>query len=178
MVENKLITKYGSIGVNTNGYYIVRSRKEGNNGKLLHRLIWEDFYNRKIPQGYDIHHINNDKLDNRIQNLQCVEHNKHIQFHKNHLSDETRRKMSENNARHWSNKQKSLDLKMKISRSANTTKYFRVYKQKKSSCKQGFIYCYQYYVDGRQRGIVSVDIEKLKEKVLAKGLEWREFDDL
>lgn len=174
----ELPTKFGGANLNNNGYYIIRSSKEGNNGKLLHRLIWEDFYNREIPNGYDIHHINNNKVDNRIQNLQCVEHGKHIQFHKNHLSDRTRRKMSENNGRYWLNKNKSLDLRKKISKKSNTTKYFRVYKQKKSSCRQGFIYCYQYYVGGRQRGIVSVDINKLKEKVLARGLEWEEFDDL
>ena len=175
MTYDGLETKFGNAKINPNGYYVIRSSKEGNNGKLLHRLIWEDFYNREIPDGYDIHHINNDVLDNRIQNLQCVEHGKHIQFHKNHLSDETRREMSENHGRYWLNKTKPLDLCKRVSKTMGSTNYYRVYKQKKSSCKQGFIYCYQYPVNGRQKGIVSTDINKLKEKVLAKGLEWEEF---
>ena len=37
----------------------------------LHRLVWETF-NGKIPEGYTIDHINADKKDNRLENLQLM----------------------------------------------------------------------------------------------------------
>lgn len=33
---------------------------------LEHRIIFENFYNIKIPNGYVIHHINGNKLCNEI----------------------------------------------------------------------------------------------------------------
>lgn len=44
-----------------------------------HRLVWE-LANGPIPEGYIIHHVNEDKKDNRLENLQMMtiaEHNKH-----------------------------------------------------------------------------------------------------
>jgi hypothetical protein len=43
---------------------------------LMHRYVWE-YYNGNINEGYDLHHINHDKSDNRIENLEIyskVEH--------------------------------------------------------------------------------------------------------
>lgn len=74
-------TKFGNARVDANGYYTITSRKEGNNNKRLHRLIWEDHYQAKIPENYIIHHINGDKTDNRIQNLQCVKEKNHLSYH-------------------------------------------------------------------------------------------------
>lgn len=42
-----LHTKFGNAKID-NGYYRITSWKEGNNGKLLHRLIWEDFWKTEI----------------------------------------------------------------------------------------------------------------------------------
>ena len=74
-------SKYGNVGINKAGYHIITSTKEGNLKKRLHRLIWEDWYGKPVPKGYVIHHINGDKTDNRIQNLQCVSNGNHIRFH-------------------------------------------------------------------------------------------------
>ncbi|MGL4584042.1 MAG: HNH endonuclease signature motif containing protein [Flavobacterium sp.] len=39
----------------------------------LHTIVWETF-NGKIPEGYEIDHINNNRLDCRLDNLQLLTH--------------------------------------------------------------------------------------------------------
>ena len=50
------------------------------NGKLLHRLVWSDV-NGPIPAGFIIHHINGDKLDNRLENLEMLSVAEHAAHH-------------------------------------------------------------------------------------------------
>ena len=47
-----------------------------------------------------------------------------------------------------------------------------VYKSKKKDVVQGFIWSYDYKVDGKKKTITSVDLNKLKEKIRNKGLDW------
>lgn len=73
----------GTIG--SNGYVKVRL-----SGRVYyaHRIIWEMFYGR-IPDGYEIDHINHDRSDNRIENLRCVhphENDKNLSLPKNSSS--------------------------------------------------------------------------------------------
>ena len=49
-------------------------------GKRLHRMVWE-FHNGPIPTGYDIHHINGDRADNDIENLQMLKEQEHGSLH-------------------------------------------------------------------------------------------------
>jgi len=49
-----------------------------------HRLIWLRA-NGEIPKGMIIHHINKNKLDNRIENLQMMTQSKHVILHKTKL---------------------------------------------------------------------------------------------
>ena len=46
----------------------------------LHRVVWEDNFG-EIPQGYHIHHIDHDRSNNRISNLQCIKGSKHMSEH-------------------------------------------------------------------------------------------------
>ena len=62
-------TKYGTARISRDGYFRIISGKEGNYGKHLHRLIFEDFYKIKLPKHIQIHHDDGDKLNNNIWNL-------------------------------------------------------------------------------------------------------------
>lgn len=92
------------------GYYTISSSKEGNRGKHLHRLIYEDHYG-PIPKGMQIHHIDGDTTNNDISNLQMVSISEHNRIHKvgntncvgRRLSDETKSKMSIKAKERWSN---------------------------------------------------------------------------
>lgn len=56
-----------------------RVRVAGKN-KKEHRIIWEGI-NGPVPEGYELHHINEDPRDNRIENLQLLTRNEHMKVH-------------------------------------------------------------------------------------------------
>jgi hypothetical protein len=60
--------KGGKGTVSSRGYIVI---KHGDNrGKLLHRVIYEEHYGVKLTSKQNLHHINGDRLDNRIENLE------------------------------------------------------------------------------------------------------------
>lgn len=59
-----------------NGYY----GKTTGDRTLLHRDMWEHHI-EKIPEGYDIHHINENKQDNQIKNFECINKCEHTRLH-------------------------------------------------------------------------------------------------
>ena len=83
---------YDNYGCSTDGYIINSMRLVPRKGRLnlagylntgvynqngkkiyqTHRFIWESINQQIIPDGYQIHHINNDKQDNSIENLMLV----------------------------------------------------------------------------------------------------------
>lgn len=150
-----LHTKWGTAKVINYGYYRITSKI--NNGEQLHRLIYESVWG-KIPEGYVIHHIDGDKTNNCILNLLMMEARHH-------------------NSLHNKGRKIPLDLCKKRSINTNSTGYYRVTKDKAKSCKKGFIYLYQYRVDGKFKKIRSVDILKLEEKVKSKDLPWFKLSD-
>ena len=56
----------------SNGYY----RKTDGNRILMHRFVWESF-NGQIPKGYDIHHRDGDRTNNKINNLELMKKDEH-----------------------------------------------------------------------------------------------------
>lgn len=150
-----LITKFGRAKIDQSGYYRITSRKEGNHLKMLHRLIFEAVHG-EIPKGYCVHHKDGNKLNNCILNLELLNMKYHQNIH-NVGNDKLHRR---------------------ISLARNKTGYRRVSISKRDTYKQGFIYRYRYYEDDNPKTISCVDLEGLKEKVLAKGLIWEKFEEV
>ena len=53
----------------------------------LHRYVWEEV-NGPIPEGMLIHHVDGDKLNNEIENLELVSHKDHRRIHAGWLRDD------------------------------------------------------------------------------------------
>ena len=90
------------------------------------------------------------------------------------MSAESRRKISE--AR--TGMKMSEEANISNSKARNATGYYRVYKHTRKEMKQGFTYVYSYYDENNHRKIISsVYINKLEDKVKAKGLKWLKFNE-
>lgn len=48
--------------------------------KNMHRYVWE-YYNGEIPKGYEIHHVDFDRSNNDISNLQMLSRSDHRKLH-------------------------------------------------------------------------------------------------
>ena len=59
--------------------------------KYYHHYIWEQV-NEKLPKGMVLHHINFDKLDNRIENLRLMEIGEHHSLHSKISNEQNREK--------------------------------------------------------------------------------------
>ena len=64
--------KWASQQTATNGYKRVKFRVDGKqHTRSVHRLVWEAF-NGSIPDGYEINHINSDRSNNLLSNLELM----------------------------------------------------------------------------------------------------------
>jgi transposase len=75
-----MMTKYGNAKLNKNGRYVITSRKEGNNQKLLARLVHEDEIG-PIPKGHDVHHIDGNSQNDVKSNLKSMSKSEHAKLH-------------------------------------------------------------------------------------------------
>ncbi len=69
-----------------NGYYtlykIVDGRVAYEEGyQLEHRLVYEIAHNVKLPRNVSVHHINHNRSDNRIENLEILSQSEHARKH-------------------------------------------------------------------------------------------------
>lgn len=65
-------------------YYLSQSTtNKGRKGaKGLHVAIWEFYNNKKVPNGYVIHHKDGNYKNNSIENLACLSAQEHFELHK------------------------------------------------------------------------------------------------
>jgi hypothetical protein len=66
-------------GTILNGYRMITVNK---NQVREHRHVMEKFLGRKLERFESVHHINHDKLDNRIENLEVMTKTTHNKLHK------------------------------------------------------------------------------------------------
>lgn len=77
--------------------------KTVNGWQRRNRWVMEQYLGRPLRKNEDVHHINGDKTDDQIENLELIQHGAHSIKHwtgKNH-SDAAREKIKAN---HWSRK--------------------------------------------------------------------------
>lgn len=168
-----LKTEFGNAKIQPTGYYVITSIREGHNGKKLHRLIFEKHHRCTILPHNHVHHIDGNKLNNDINNLELLSPAEHNSIHKTNTvhSEETKNKISNS----LKGKKRELDSKIKISMAQNTSGFYRVSKDKCKECKKGYRWKYTYYENGKYKSISSVDLDCLKKKVLERGLIWKEL---
>lgn len=109
---------------------------------LEHRIVYEEYYKCSLPLNIHIHHINGDKEDNRIENLQTMSNADHMSLHhkgviaseltrirlsQSHMdqcrphSEETKEKISESVTKWWENNTRPMSESAKAKISAYQT---------------------------------------------------------
>ena len=65
-------------------YLKIQLCEPGGKGKVqnlhIHRLVWT-WFNRVLPDGMEIHHIDFDPANNTLSNLECLTHEEHLEKH-------------------------------------------------------------------------------------------------
>jgi len=93
-------------------------------------------------------------------------------YGKNH-SEESKLKMSQARKGIFPNKEHRL----KLSKIRSSSGFYSVIKKKDETCKQGFIWRYETRIENKIIRVNSVDLIKLKQKVLDKNLIWEMVDE-
>jgi hypothetical protein len=65
---------YACVSITENGY---------DKAFLLHRLVWE-LEHGPVPSGYELHHIDHDKGNWRLDNLMMMDRQTHQELHRQH----------------------------------------------------------------------------------------------
>lgn len=71
-------TEFGNGRIRNDGYIQITTTE--NKGKLLHRLVYEKHFG-SIPEGFCVHHLDNDKTNNAPNNLILLSKSHHHHLH-------------------------------------------------------------------------------------------------
>lgn len=70
----------GGVQINKQGYICVWNTDK-QKYELEHRIVMAKYIGRELTDKEDVHHINSDKTDNRIENLQLMSRSEHSRLH-------------------------------------------------------------------------------------------------
>lgn len=62
------------------GYYLCSKRTGDGVRKRMHVYVWE-YYNGPVPEGFHVHHADEDKANNDIENLELLKGSVHLSLH-------------------------------------------------------------------------------------------------
>ncbi len=156
-LSKTLHTKWGTAKITGAGYYQI-TNNHAINTKKLHRLIYEDFWGVRLPPEIVIHHKDGNRDNNCILNLEAMTKSEHSSLHN-------------------SKRDVVLETKVNLSKSKNTSGYFRVSWIKDNRLNRKGYWRYRCYLgDNKSKSLYADSIDELKQKVLEKGLEWRELN--
>ena len=79
-----MITEFGNAYKRKDGYYQISSGIH--KGKLLHRLIYESVFG-SIPEGFHVHHLDNDKSNLDPSNMILLSKSNHHKLHFNMVNN-------------------------------------------------------------------------------------------
>lgn len=161
-------TRFGTASIGNHGYYYITSYTEGNNKKLLHRLVFEDFYKIKLPSHIIIHHDDGNKLNNEIWNLIPMTMSEHNSLHSRNKTEYQKQRIRESRT---TNK---LSHNLKNSASRNTTGFYRLGLRK---INDKIYFRYSFLKNGKRKEFSTKTLHEMMEIVKNKGLEWIILDE-
>lgn len=71
------------------GYYLCATKNKDGKRQRMHIYVWEH-YNGKVPDGYHVHHMDKDKSNNNINNLELLTEFEHLSLHGRERADLSR----------------------------------------------------------------------------------------
>lgn len=75
----------GGVSESSQGYLMITHGKHARKFKYQHRQVMEEYLGRPLESHEIVHHVNGDKKDNRIENLEIMTRAEHIQHHRDEL---------------------------------------------------------------------------------------------
>ena len=68
------------------GYYLANKPTHNGKRERLHVFVWRT-HNGEIPDGFHVHHVDEDKGNNEIENLECIPRESHLSLHSKEYVD-------------------------------------------------------------------------------------------